>query len=279
MAGFSPEWLTLREPADHRARNAALASEVSAYFDDRDGIQVVDLGCGTGSNLRALAPLLPGRQLWRLVDYDAGLLAAARQKLGEFATVRRDSRESLVLDHEGREITVAFVQADLNRDLNRVLDPRADLVTAAALFDLVSEPWIEAFAARLSRRRLPLYTTLIYDGTEHWSPPHHLDHDVLGAFIRHQGADKGFGPAAGPRAGPSMAASFARAGYAVMTAGSPWRLTDADRALIDQLARGIADAAVETGEVNSQDALAWAKERANATQCMIGHVDLWARPI
>ena len=36
---------------------------------------VVDLGCGTGSNLRALAPPCPRRQSWRLVDRDPALLA------------------------------------------------------------------------------------------------------------------------------------------------------------------------------------------------------------
>ena len=40
-------------------------------------ITVVDLGCGTGSNLRATAPLLGPEQHWTLVDYEPG---AARRR-------------------------------------------------------------------------------------------------------------------------------------------------------------------------------------------------------
>ncbi len=45
---FSPEWLALREPADHAARSAHLLSQVATRFGDRDAISVVDLGCGAG---------------------------------------------------------------------------------------------------------------------------------------------------------------------------------------------------------------------------------------
>ena len=74
MSGFSAEWLALREPADQRARNSDLLGALTRRFAGRDTLSVVDLGCGAGSNLRALAPALPRRQRWRLVDHDAALL-------------------------------------------------------------------------------------------------------------------------------------------------------------------------------------------------------------
>ena len=85
MSGFDPAWLSLREPVDHRSRNAALLEAVAARFAGRDAIAVVDLGCGTGSNLRALAASLPRRQSWRLVDRDPALLGAARERLAAWA--------------------------------------------------------------------------------------------------------------------------------------------------------------------------------------------------
>ena len=57
MSGFSADWLTLREPADHRARNPALVEALARHLGGR-AVRVTDLGCGTGSNLRALAPLV-----------------------------------------------------------------------------------------------------------------------------------------------------------------------------------------------------------------------------
>ena len=85
MSGFSAEWLALREPADHRARSPALVAELRSVFAGRDTAAIIDLGCGTGSNLRALAASLPRRQSWRLVDRDPALLGAARERLAAWA--------------------------------------------------------------------------------------------------------------------------------------------------------------------------------------------------
>ena len=62
---FSESWLSLREPADAAARSAELAGMLP------EGIHTVrDLGCGTGSLARWLAPLLPGAKRWILMDRD-----------------------------------------------------------------------------------------------------------------------------------------------------------------------------------------------------------------
>ena len=85
MSGFSPDWLALREPVDHRSRDAGLAGQVAALFAQRTRVSVVDLGCGAGSNIRATYKLLPAEQRWMLVDYDARLLAVARERLTKWA--------------------------------------------------------------------------------------------------------------------------------------------------------------------------------------------------
>ncbi len=277
MSGFSPDWLALREPADHAARDRGLAAALAGRLAGRDGVRIVDLGCGAGSNLRALMPILPARQHWTLVDWDIALLAAARERLAAWADVAADEGEALRIGKDGRVAVVAFRQADLTRDLAACLDPAPDLVTAAALFDLVSADWIASFARDLAARRLPLYTVLTYDGTERWSPPHPLDGEILAAFHAHQGRDKGFGPAAGPKAGAALEQAFGAAGYSVDTAASPWRLGAESRTLIGQLAEGIAAAAVEAGGVSGADGAAWAQARRDAA-AEVGHVDILAWP-
>ncbi|MGD8498218.1 MAG: class I SAM-dependent methyltransferase, partial [Chromatiales bacterium] len=59
MSGFSPDWLALREPLDARARSAALVDRLRAQAP-RGPRRILDLGSGTGSNLRYLAPRLGG---------------------------------------------------------------------------------------------------------------------------------------------------------------------------------------------------------------------------
>ena len=59
--------------------------------------------------------------------------------------------------------------------------------------------------------------------------------------------DKGFGPAAGPMAPSHLADQFRLNGYSVLEGESPWDLGRNDRMLIEELVRGHAMAAGETG--------------------------------
>ena len=280
MTGFSAAWLALREPADHRARNAAVRDAAIAHLAGKDAPRLVDLGCGSGSNLRALAPHLPSGQIWRLVDADPLLLQAARQALTLWAD-RAEPGEggALVLWQGEKRIEAQFEEADLARDLDAVLDRPADLVTAAAFFDLVAPAWLALFCEALVKRRLPLFTVLTYDGVERWTPPHPADAAMLAAFHAHQTSDKGFGAAAGPGAFALMEKAFKDRGWRVDAGPSPWRLNAADEApLIAALAEGAAGAVSETGLVAASDVTSWLEARRAAQGCEIGHMELFARP-
>jgi hypothetical protein len=280
MTGFSADWLALREPVDHRSRDAALLARLYSLLPDGP-LRITDLGCGTGSNLRAMAPELGREQAWRLVDHDPALLEAARRHLCAWADGFEPSGGGgVLLKRQGCRIEVRFTAIDLNSDLDRVLAPAPDLVTAAALFDLVSKEWITAFAQRLAGARIPLYTVLTYDGIERWDPPHEADDAVLAAFHAHQRGDKGFGPAEGPSATASLTEAFRAQGYEVRTASSPWQLEgSADRALMNALATGAAGAAAETGTVSADDVARWGGARQMAERALIGHQDLLAWPL
>jgi SAM-dependent methyltransferase len=278
MSGFSAEWLELREPADHRARNRDLLGALSRRFAGRDTLSVVDLGCGAGSNIRALAPALPRRQRWRLVDHDRALLGAARERIARWGDTRDAAGPDLKVSREGRDLTIAFQEADLAADLDGVLNGAPHLVTAAALFDLVSAEWIERFVAAVAARQAVFYTVLTYNGTESWSPPHPADGAIQAAFHSHQGGDKGFGPAAGPRATEALAQAFLKAGYRVRSAESPWQLGPDDTALVRELAQGTARAVRETGRVPEQEVASWLEARLSRATCVVGHTDLLAFP-
>lgn len=281
MSGFSADWLALREPADHRSRNPALARRLQALLGNRDVIRVVDLGSGTGSNLRATAPLLGPSQEWTLVDYDAGLLEEAARALTRWADEARAIGDDLVLIKGETQIGVRFRVVDLNRDLDSVLQGNADLVTASALFDLISAAWMTRFATAIRKAGAAFYTVLTYNGQDEFMPEHPFDFGVIRAFAMHQQREKGFGPAAGPEAATALAAALAGAGYSVETGDSPWVLRAADAALVRELVTGIAGAVGETGVIGEKALADWLAYRtqmaAHAEARMVtGHTDILA---
>ncbi len=279
MSGFAPEWLSLREGADHRARNAGLLAALSKHFSTRDAVTVVDLGAGLGSNLRATAPALSARQHWVLVDHDPVLLAGACDAIASWADSVRPATAGLEVMKADRSIRVEVRQSDLAKDPGAFAVHAPDLVTAAALFDLVSEVWIGRFTAALAAARVPLYAVLDYDGTNAWSPPHQADAAMVAGFNRHQGSDKGFGSAAGSRATDLLAERLAGAGYRIERGTSPWRLGAGETALMRVLTQGFAEAVRETGEVPAATIEAWLKARmADGVTCTVGHEDILAIP-
>lgn len=278
MTGFSVEWLSMREPVDHAAINPDVRAAVIAHFSGRDDIAVVELGAGSGSGLRALAPYLPQRQTWTLLDYDPALLAHARVSLVQWADTAREDMDSVHLLRSGQEIAVHFLQADLAGGVPVTALENVDAVSASAFFDLVSARWMKDLAAQLSAHKLPLYATLTYDGAEKWSPPHPADAVMLAAFHADQHRDKGFGPAAGPDAATVLQSVFSDQGYAVAVGDSAWRLGAEEQPLITALAEGSADAVSDCGSVPPADVEAWRTARIRGSACIIGHKDVFAAP-
>jgi len=279
MSGFSAEWLALREPADLAARSTDVAEAVSARLSRRERVEVVDLGCGSGSNLRGTAPLLPLKQSWRLVDNDVDLLSAARQALIEWAdTFNEVDGGGLSLTSDGRSIEVTFQKADLATDLELILGPAPDLVTAAAFFDLASPQFIARVAKVVVEREAMLLTVLTYNGIQHWQPRNPLDSRITAAFNRHQMSDKGLGPSAGPTAPAHLADQFRLGGYGVIEGDSPWILRGpADQSLIDELIAGQAAAVAETRALTAVEVERWhALKRDGA---LVGHTDTFAFPV
>ncbi|WP_332118299.1 class I SAM-dependent methyltransferase [Azorhizobium caulinodans] len=279
MTGFSADWLALREPADHRARNGDLAAALSARFGQTTPLRVTDIGAGTGSNLRATAPLLGREQHWTLVDYDPALLAEARRQLRAWADDASEADDGLRLTKDGRALHVRFREADLARAPEVIGAQTPHLVTASAFFDLVSADWIPRFADVVAQTGADFFTVLTCDGADDWQPPHPDDAAIAAGFHADQARDKGFGPAAGNDATALLAEAFGRLGYQARSAPSPWLLdgtSPADAALIAALAAGTAGAAAESGTVSPDGADAWAQARLGARSCRIGHLDLLA---
>lgn len=274
MTGFSTSWLALREPADMRARSSDVADAVEARFMSRDRLNVVDLGCGTGSNVRGTAHLLPRQQSWTLVDYDAGLLTAARAELSAWADEAEDDGGVLRLEKGRQHLEITFRKLNLASDPTAALDGAPDLVTAAAFFDLVSADYIREFARAIAERGCAFLTVLTYNGISQWGPRHPLDQQIVSAFHRHQANDKGFGVASGPTAAAHLADQFRINDYIVTEGDSPWKLGPSQQRLIDDLMEGHVTAARETKMVDEATLAKW--RALDKTEVLIGHTDTFA---
>jgi len=249
--GFSANWLALREPADLKARDQELL--LAAVRVAGETPVILDLGSGTGSTIRALAPHLPEGTQWRLVDNDVGLLDIAKSLHPEVSVHCQDLTQLANLPLEG-----------------------VTLVTGSALLDLVSPSWLSSLISRIS---IPAYFTLSYDGEMQFEPGHSSDHAVRSAFNSHQRGDKGFGLALGPNAPKSAKASFENAGFSVSMAPSNWRLDSETIELQAELIDGIANAAWEAGELLAEDWLAERTKLLAISESTIGHQDLLAVPM
>lgn len=280
MSGFDAEWLSLREAADARARHQGVAAQVKAHFSHRTSLSIVDLGCGTGANVRASYALYPERQHWQLVDDDPALLEVGRQTLLHWADEGRpEAGGGLLVNKDGYKLHIEFLQTDLSRELDGLLENGPDLVTASALFDLVSDAWLARLIDLIAQRGSAVYALLTYDGEEKWLPPLPLDEAVHAGFLAHQRRDKGFGPALGPDAPDALHSHLEAIGFKVDVAGSPWRLTqERDGDLMVALANGIASASCESGTITEEQASDWHAVRMSARSATIGHQDLFATP-
>jgi SAM-dependent methyltransferase len=260
---FSADWLALRESVDHRSRPGGLIDPLARWLRERGTARVVDLGSGTGSNLRYLAPRLGGTQEWRLVDHDAELLARAGsrgvQGVANLTTVRGD------LAREG----IAEVGG-------------ADLVTASALLDLVSQAWLARLVKACAAARCAALFALSCDGVIEWDAPDPDDALVVEAVRAHQRRDKGMGPALGPAAGAAAERAFKAAGFRTEVAASAWVLGRADRAHVRQLIAGWADAAAEQRPQDEERVRAWEERRRTGLErpfrLTVGHLDVLALP-
>ncbi len=277
-SSFDVAWLSLREPVDRRSRAGSLLGLLQEAWVEREWRRVLDLGAGTGSNLRHLALHLPGHQAWVLLDRDASLLAAVRPP---------DPASVPEIGPEFR-IRIRTVQGDLATDAAPAV-ARTDLVTASALLDLTSESWLAALVDACRASGCGAHFSLSYDGVFRWlsQSPDSLqsgdpdDAFVLRAVNAHQLREKGLGPALGPTATRMAERLFREAGYRTWMAPSPWRLGPADQPLVRALVDGWERAATEERPRDADRIQAWAARRrtlAADETLHVGHLDLLALP-
>ncbi len=266
---YAPEWLQLREGADAAARAQELLDPLRIRLADlpgrSGGVVVHDLGCGTGSMGRWLAPRLDGAQHWILHDRDPYLL--------HFAAVSSPRSAA-----DGSGVTVETRRGDVARLTPDAL-AGASLVTASALLDVLTREEIEALADACAGAGCPALLTLSVAGRVELTPADPLDAEIAEAFNAHQRR----AGLLGPDAVTVAREAFAERGATVRLHASPWRLGADEAALTEQWLRGWVGAAVEQRPELGDRAEQYLSARlaacaAGALRVTVHHTDLLALP-
>ena len=265
----SPDWLALREPADAEARAHDLVEALGRPSPPSGPKVIHDLGCGTGSMGRWLAPLLAGPQHWVLHDRDPALLArAAADAPGPAA--------------DGAPVTVEARRTDLGHMGARDL-AGATLITASALLDMLTAEELDRLVGLCSGVGCPILLTLSVIGGVEITPSDPLDRRVAAAFDAHQRRTTDRGALLGPDAADHAARAFRRSGAEVLVSPSPWRLGPARSALAAEWFSGWVGAAREQEPELAAECEPYARRRlaqasAGNLAVTVAHADLLILP-
>ncbi len=269
MVTVSPGWLALREPADAAARAIDLVAQVRQLLPTRGPLVVHDLGCGTGSMARWLAPQLVGPQHWVMYDRDADLLARAAADVPPRAV-------------DGSRVTVETRQCDITRLDQRDLSG-ASLITASALLDMLTAAEVERIVRCCFEAACVSLLTISVTGRVSLTPSDPLDDVIASAFNDHQRRAGSEGRLLGPDAVDVAADVFARLGAEVVRAPSPWRLGASSAALTIEWLTGWVGAACEQRPELAAPTRAYIQQRladaaAGRLRVTVHHNDLLAVP-
>ena len=264
----SSDWLSLREDEDARARSLALVRELLPLLPPGP-ITVHDLGSGTGSMMRWLAPHLPGPQTWVLHDWNPSLTDQAhagpppRDRDGAAVAIRSRVGELDLLD-----------AADLSG---------ASLVTASALLDVLTAGEAHAIVEACVEAGAPALLSLSVTGEVQLQPRDARDKLVERAFNAHQRREVNGRRLLGRYGAPIVRGLFGLAGWSVSTALTTWRLDDSEPLLLGEWLDGWIDAAEEHAPELRDEAAGYRQLRHDQLEsgelsAVVYHLDLLARP-
>ena len=280
--GFSESCLSLREPADHAARSAALSRKMVDALHEKPK-NIVELGAGTGSNLRYLMPMLGHDQSWLLADNDAKLLDHLPRILQPWLSARQAKVEivngTLQVAHDNFSATIKTQVVNLATHLNDLCFDNASLVTASALLDLTSAQWLDNLAAKITSHQCASLFVLNYNGQIQWQPEIPEDKVVSALLNEHQLKDKGFGQALGPGAGQYFADQLAQLGNKVLTEQSDWQIQAQSQDLQLAIVDGWAPAAIDQDATSADTVELWHQAKLQAiknqhSELRVGHLDV-----
>jgi len=276
----------LREKLDQPARSRALSEALAARLKEEP--RLLDLGAGTGSLFRFMAPIIGRPQTWIFADADESLLYAALEHTAGWAgrhgfsvaSSGGSERPALSLGTPFGKWHIETLVTDLGQAPHDLPFAAVDAIVCSALLDLTSRAWMERLFADL---RLPFYAGMTVNGRDGWVPHHPADWAVRTAFRRDQRRDKGLGLALGNDASEKALQILGALGFQTRMTTSDWRIPSCARAVTSGFAQMTALSACQSMPAQTRKIAEWTSARLKQARkarlsIRIGHYDLLGFP-
>jgi SAM-dependent methyltransferase len=283
---FAASWLDLRENLDRAARDRSLPEALANRLPKQP--RLLDLGAGTGSLFRFMAPIVGRPQSWIFADADVLLLETALDRTAEWARRRGfaavlsggSGKSTLTLHSLLGKWRIETLATDLDQVPHGLPLDRVDAVVCSALLDLTSRAWMERLFAVL---RTPFYAGMTVDGRDTWLPRHPADLAVQSAFRADQRRNKGLGPALGNDAADTALRLLTAKGFRTCTATSDWCIGRRASDVTSRFVQMTAQPARQAMPAQARKFTEWAGVRQHQAMkarlaIRVGHRDILAFP-
>ena len=284
------QWLAHRFACDAEARHDEIEHKFLDFFrQHQTSLKIVDIGSGTGANVRYYFDKIPHAQEWTLIEQSTYLLEECRHSLSAFAQEHNYSWQAqgdafLLTDTEEKTATIKLVPGRLEH-IEQLTDlPHTDVVTANAVFDLLSFEQFDALVSTLARHDVCLLATLNYYETS-FLPFSDQDHRFTHWYHMHMKRPQPMGIAMGPDCSAEMLDLLAQHHMMIEQEGSQWHLKKCDltmhRYILHFMKQAISELSLSQEE--QRDFNAWLdrkKElcRQRELEIIIDHSDIFACP-
>ena len=282
-------WLEHRFSTDEDARNPNIEKKFIEYFSERDRLSILDAGAGTGNNFRYFFKKLGNQhQEWILLEQDGEMIANCRDKLSDFAREQgyhfSQDGDYLVIEAKEKKASIQLLQGQL-QNIRELADmENLDVVTANALFDLVSYDQFDTFASQLACYQVCLMATLNYYETS-FLPFSEDDGRYLNYFHTHMTRPQDFGEAMGPNCSEEMLDLLAAHEMKSEQESSQWHLkrydTTMQHYILHFFENAIRDLNLSENEVRDMEV--WLSDKKKMShehelEIIVDHSDIFAYP-
>ena len=283
------QWLAHRYACDAEARHPEIEHKFLAFFEQHQtALKVVDVGSGTGANVRYYFDHIPHAQEWTLIEQNGSLRDECRRSLAAFAKEQgydwQERDDTFRLADAQKTATIRLVPGRIEH-IEQLADlSQTDVVTANAVFDLLSYEHFDTLVGTLARHNVCLLATLNYYETS-FLPFSEEDYRFTRWYHLHMKRPQPTGIAMGPDCSEEMLDVLAEHHMMIEQEGSQWHLkqhaTTMHHYLLHFIEHAVAELSLSTDEQHDFDAWLSHKKtlcRQRKLEIIVDHSDIFAYP-